>query len=648
MSVRKALQIDQARVSFSAEFHETLRGITADVATGPGEDEGAGVEAGLYNLLLYEPGGHFVAHRDTEKEPGMFATLLICLPVVGGHQGGELLVRHGGEEVVWDTSGGDTAGAGIRYCTFFADCEHALSAVTSGLHLVLAYNLVRTEPMSSGGGGDGGGAQVEEVHKAVRAWAAEAASRDAIDGGKATNLLLRSLDLEHRYTEANLSFGGLKGKDAACVALLRRSGVLDLHLVLATKVRRGVAESSYGYGYGSKRRKEHRNRYRYRDSDDEEGEDDEGGWGDSSSEGSKTPEMGDIIEEDLTFEAWVPAPELEAGEGGFNYSALEDVVQESGLGGYKFFGDVPDEKEYEGYMGNAGPELTYVYQEDEKGEGGGGGAGNARLTAVRSAAVRTLSDVAALVVQPHVRCFGAGSHVHPMPLLELATSPAVLELAKELSTPSGGGGGPVEGLAASVVRSLACAQGIAGSNIVAAVAAAGAALPGPQLPGYQAAVEALVAAAVSRGQMQQCVGLATAAEAPLPLRAAALRAPQRRRRRSLLRCHMGFPLGLSGYSVCVLAGAVFGGGAEFREAALPLSAAVQAAGGLYLLGRGCAVREVVSLGTGADAGTAAGRAAASLLLLYARRTARAVAGGWPQFSWAMPAANVDSHMHMRV
>jgi hypothetical protein len=97
--------------------------------------------------------------------------------------------------------------------------------------------------------------------------------------------------------------------------------------------------------------------------------------------------------------------------------------------------------------------------------------------------------------------------------------------------------------------------------------------------------------------------------------------------------------------VCVLAGAVFGGGAEFREAAAPLSDAVQA-GGLDLLGRVCAVREVVSLGTGADAGTAAGRAAASLLLLYARRTAQVVAGGRPQFSWAMPAARVDAHLQL--
>jgi hypothetical protein len=149
-------------------------------------------------------------------------------------------------------------------------------------------------------------------------------------------------------------------------------------------------------------------------------------------------------------------------------------------------------------MGNADPELTYIYhtaavvffprvrslavaaatgfkdvvgalqnqlreleeeedEDEEEEEEEGGGAADARLAAVRSAAVRALSDVAALVAQQPVRCFGAGSHVYPMPLLELATSPTVLELAAELPVPSGGGG-PQEALAASVVRGLARAQ----------------------------------------------------------------------------------------------------------------------------------------------------------------------------------------------
>ena len=43
------------------------------------------VSAELYKLLVYEKGGFFLSHRDTEKAPGMFATLVISLP--SSHEG---------------------------------------------------------------------------------------------------------------------------------------------------------------------------------------------------------------------------------------------------------------------------------------------------------------------------------------------------------------------------------------------------------------------------------------------------------------------------------------------------------------------------------------------------------------------------------
>ena len=58
------------------------------------------VTAGLYKLLLYDAGGFFVSHRDTEKTKGMFGTLVIVLPSL--HRGGELVVRHAGREVSLD------------------------------------------------------------------------------------------------------------------------------------------------------------------------------------------------------------------------------------------------------------------------------------------------------------------------------------------------------------------------------------------------------------------------------------------------------------------------------------------------------------------------------------------------------------------
>jgi 2OG-Fe(II) oxygenase superfamily len=50
------------------------------------------VTATLYNLLIYDKGSFFVSHRDTEKAPGMIATLVLTLP--SQPEGGELVVRH--------------------------------------------------------------------------------------------------------------------------------------------------------------------------------------------------------------------------------------------------------------------------------------------------------------------------------------------------------------------------------------------------------------------------------------------------------------------------------------------------------------------------------------------------------------------------
>ena len=57
------------------------------------------LEAEPYKLMVYEPGGFFAAHRDTEKTDGMIATLTISLPATSAGSGGGLLVRHGEREM---------------------------------------------------------------------------------------------------------------------------------------------------------------------------------------------------------------------------------------------------------------------------------------------------------------------------------------------------------------------------------------------------------------------------------------------------------------------------------------------------------------------------------------------------------------------
>jgi hypothetical protein len=58
------------------------------------------LESHLHELLLYETGSFFLPHRDGEKLDRMVATLVVVLPST--FQGGELVVRHEGQEQVID------------------------------------------------------------------------------------------------------------------------------------------------------------------------------------------------------------------------------------------------------------------------------------------------------------------------------------------------------------------------------------------------------------------------------------------------------------------------------------------------------------------------------------------------------------------
>ena len=89
--------------------------------------------------MLYKKGGHFVAHRDTEKAPGMFATLVIQLPA--GHKGGSLVINHKGCTKEFNHENGSRNS--FFFTAFFADCEHELRKITKGHRLVLIYNIIQ-------------------------------------------------------------------------------------------------------------------------------------------------------------------------------------------------------------------------------------------------------------------------------------------------------------------------------------------------------------------------------------------------------------------------------------------------------------------------------------------------------------------------
>src|SRR5216684_581476 len=75
--VRRTWQVDSAKVRIGGRhWDKTLASLVADIALGLGVSEPVAAE--FYKLLVYDTGSFFVDHRDTEKVPGMFATMVLA------------------------------------------------------------------------------------------------------------------------------------------------------------------------------------------------------------------------------------------------------------------------------------------------------------------------------------------------------------------------------------------------------------------------------------------------------------------------------------------------------------------------------------------------------------------------------------------
>ena len=198
-SVRDCLQIGPGEVDLGGRaWDETFTGIVEQAADGLGCPKGS-VEVELYKLLVYEPGGFFAPHRDTEKTDGMVATLVVSLPVAGS--GGDLVIRHGGREALIDMRTEEPSE--LVWAAFYADCEHETLPVTDGHRVCLVYNLMMK------GIGIPLGAPDHTSLAAPVAEELEACLRNPEASGKLIWLL------EHDYSAAGLSFATLKNVDAS-------------------------------------------------------------------------------------------------------------------------------------------------------------------------------------------------------------------------------------------------------------------------------------------------------------------------------------------------------------------------------------------------------------------------------------------------
>ena len=193
-----------------------------------------------YKLLIYKKGSFFRPHRDTEKIPNMFATLVVNLP--SQHDGGELIVSHGGQSQHYSFADKDLFHP--HFITFYADCHHEVKPITSGYRICLVYNLAianrKRQPRL---------AQqskiIEDVNYLLQEWVNQ----------KQDNPILCYL-LEHSYSERNLSIANLKNGDFAKAKVLLDAAEKNnckSFLCLATYCRTSYGDTIYydRYSYGN-------------------------------------------------------------------------------------------------------------------------------------------------------------------------------------------------------------------------------------------------------------------------------------------------------------------------------------------------------------------------------------------------------------
>ncbi|QOY89571.1 2OG-Fe(II) oxygenase [Paludibaculum fermentans] len=236
-SVRKVWQIAPDAVKVSGKsWAASFDSILAKVIDGLG-CHGKSVSAELYKMLVYDRGGFFLPHRDTEKTTGMFGTLVVTLPTF--HRGGALRIRHADRQVTLETHATDPSE--VSFAAFYSDCEHEVLPVQAGHRVCLLYNLIHE--------GSKGKRQLLKAPNYEPQVADAAMILEAYWKSPAAPFKIAWL-LEHHYSPAGLAFASLKGADAArAQALVQAAGRANCvaHLGVVHIVETGAAELEGGY-----------------------------------------------------------------------------------------------------------------------------------------------------------------------------------------------------------------------------------------------------------------------------------------------------------------------------------------------------------------------------------------------------------------
>lgn len=305
--VRSAWEIDANDLTFKGSgWADFLKKVLATIKPDLGIEDYS-ISATLYKMLIYEKGDFFLPHKDSEKEKGMFGTLIIGLP--GKHTGGELLLRFDGKEECISFAE-DAGNYKIPYVAFYADCEHEIKPITSAYRICLVYNLVQLKSEKK--------IQLETLSEHVEKLVAVLKENED-DQTTIPKIIL----LGHQYTPENFSLQGLKLNDRSrAEALLRAADKAGYYakMCLVTSYLSGMPEPGGGY------------------------------YGDDVDEDAK---MAEVYDDSLYIEHW-----LNEGPPPLRNIKFEE---EDLIATFRLNDDEPILKEVEGYMGNYGPDLMHWY-----------------------------------------------------------------------------------------------------------------------------------------------------------------------------------------------------------------------------------------------------------------------------------------------
>jgi len=304
-NVRSAWEIDASKLSFNnPQWPKFIDKAIGKIKTDLGLEDYT-VTASAYKMLIYQQGDFFLPHKDTEKEKGMFGTMIVGLP--SNYTGGELLIQFEGVTEVADFAQNPNPYR-INYAAFYADCDHEVKPLTSGYRVCLVYNLVQEKASKK--------ISLQSLQSHVTTLSKTLTKHQSKQDAQPCIVLLG-----HQYTPENFSYESLKLNDRVrAEALLQAAKAAGYYakLCLVTSYLEGTPVYD-----------------RYGDEEDE------------------NAEMEEVYNKSLTIVHWAND----------EHPALNNVSFEEAdlITSFPIDEGEPIVKESTGYMGNSGPDLMHWY-----------------------------------------------------------------------------------------------------------------------------------------------------------------------------------------------------------------------------------------------------------------------------------------------